>query len=408
MVLKATIQPNSFRFPMKSELSRLLSKKLAFLRTGKGDVGLHDPHFEQGDSDLLSQVLQSGYVSTAGTELAAFKAGLTNKLGVQHLQLTTSGTSALSAALVAVGVKPGDEVILPSLTFAATAHAILHAGASPIFADIEERSLGLCPSKLRDFLSKECRLHQQGGLVNKRTGARISCIVVVHVLGGEAASLDLRRLADDFDLRLVEDAAESFGSTSADGRPLGTLGDAGITSFNGNKIITTGQGGAVFTNSAGVAQELTRIVGTGKVEHAWKFAHNYPGKNLRMPNINASLGVAQLQRFEMIMSTKARIHQKYKELFGPQITLFEPMNSDGWNHWLTTISLPTLRWEEICNEILDPLTASGVGVRPLWKPLHLNPHLSSFQRLSTLSNAERVAQQLLSLPSGVGVLKLMG
>lgn len=392
---------------MRSE-SKFLLKELAFLHQGKTTVGLHDPHFDEADNEILSRVLQSGYVSTAGSELAEFKAEVALKLGVQYLYLTTSGTAALTAALVAVGVKPGDEVIVPSLTFAATAHAILHAGATPLFADVEEKTLGLCPTKLRHFLSKDCLVHQDGGLVNKSTGARISALVLVHVLGGEARTQDLRLLADEFDLLLVEDAAESFGSTSVDGRALGTLGDAGITSFNGNKIITTGQGGAVFTNSPLVAHELSLIVGTGKLEHAWKFEHNYPGKNLRMPNINAALGVAQLDRFDKILSSKARIHQKYKDLLSSQITVFEPVDSEYWNHWLSTIYLPRLKWEEIRDEILDPLTRLGVGVRPLWKPLHLNSHLSSFQRLTPLSNAERIAKQLVSLPSGLGVLKLMG
>ena len=341
------------------------------LRTvvGNSGGGLHEPLFVGNEREYVTECIETGYVSSVGSFVGKFEKELASYVGAQHAVAVVNGTSALHLALVAVGVKPGDEVIVPALSFVATASAVALAGATPHFVDVSRETWGIDSKKLRTHVVSSLR--RDGGLlINKESGRPVTAIVPMHALGHPCDGEGLKALAQEFGLALVEDAAESLGSF-AGGRHTGLAGNAGVFSFNGNKTITTGGGGAIVTNDAELAALLKHLSTTAKIPHRFEFDHDAVGYNYRMPNINAALGVAQLEQLPDLVERQRLLHRKYEEaLAGVKLgSLRSESPGTRSNYWLHAFLLESKlasHRDDILNSCLD----AGIPVRPLWKPLN--------------------------------------
>ena len=306
---------------------------------GPKPVALHEPSFQGNEWLYLKECLDSTYVSSVGKFVDRFEDELAKCTGAKYAISVVNGTAALQIALKLAGVQPGDEVLIPALTFVATANAVSYCDAIPHFADSEERTLGIDSSKLREYLEGNSSQHS-GQCINNFTGCVIRALVPMHTFGHPSDIEGLLSIARDFNLVLVEDAAESLGSFY-NGQHTGTFGLFGALSFNGNKTITTGGGGAILTNSESLARHAKHLTTTAKLPHAWEFRHDEIGYNYRMPNINAALGCAQLEQLPAKLAAKRELFSRYHAAFAgiKGVTLFkEPQNCQS-NYWLQTLLL---------------------------------------------------------------------
>ena len=344
---------------------------------GDSGGGLHEPVFAGNESEYVTECIESGYVSSVGSFVTRFEKELALYVGAQHAVAVVNGTSALHLALVAVGVKPGDEVIVPALSFVATASAVALAGATPHFVDVSSETWGIDSTGLRAHLSSSLRRDGKH-LSNKESGRPVTAIVPMHTLGHPCDGEGIKAVAEEFGLAFVEDAAESLGSFSG-GRHTGLAGNAGVFSFNGNKTITTGGGGAIVTNDAELAARLRHLSTTAKIPHRFEFDHDAVGYNYRMPNINAALGVAQLEQLPDLVERQRSLHRKYEEALGDLTIGSVRSETPGTtsNYWLQAFLLASKlapQRDDILNACLD----AGIPVRPLWKPLNtLAPYRQS-------------------------------
>ncbi|HHY20994.1 MAG TPA: LegC family aminotransferase, partial [Bacilli bacterium] len=311
------------------------------------------------------------------------------------------GTAALHIALLLAGVEHNDEVLVPALTFVATANAVSYCGAIPHFIDIEERTLGVDPLKLRTYLKENTEI-KEDGCYNKETRRRIKAIVPMHTFGHP---VDLDALADvceEFKIELVEDAAESLGSYYK-GKHTGNFGKISAFSFNGNKIITTGGGGAIVTNDEELADKAKHLTTTAKVPHRWEYIHDEVGYNYRMPNINAALGVAQLEQLPTFIEKKRQLAIKYAKAFQgiSNVSFFKEPEFAKSNYWLQTILLSD-ETTDFRDKVLEALNATGLMSRPAWTLMHKLPMYKQCPKMD-LSVAERMERQVVNIPSGVMV-----
>jgi len=304
-------------------------------------------------------------------------------------------------ALKLAGVMPGDEVLVPALTFVASANAVTYCGASPHFVDSEEQTLGLDPDKLQDYLMKVTEL-RSGVCIHKKTGKVIRAMLPMHTFGHPAQLEELLKVARDFNINLVEDAAESIGSFYH-GQHTGTFGLLGVLSFNGNKTITTGGGGAILTDDSELARRAKHLTTTAKIPHAWEYRHDEIGYNYRMPNLNAALGCAQLEQLPYFLKSKRQLYYHYQEAFHglEQADLFSEPAGCQSNFWLQTLVLKRGQEGEL-QTILAKLHEEKILVRPAWTPLHQLVPFRSFPRMD-LQTAENLAQRILNLPSSASL-----
>jgi aminotransferase in exopolysaccharide biosynthesis len=372
---------------------------LAALRSavGPGPLALHEPHFAGNEWSYLKECLDSTYVSSVGRFVDRFEQELAAYTGVKHAVAVVNGTAALHVALRLAGVESGDEVLTPALTFVATSNAVSYCGAAPHFVDAEERTLGVDARALRAYLSGATERHG-GGCVNRRTGRVIRAIVPMHVFGHPVDLDGLAAVAHDFGMVMVEDAAESLGSFYH-GMHTGSFGLLGTLSFNGNKTITTGGGGAILTNDAALARAAKHLTTTARVPHRWEYRHDEIGFNYRLPNLNAALGCAQLEQLPQLLAAKRRLHQRYAAAFAkvPGVRLMAEPEGCRSNYWLQTLLLePALAAER--DAILAVSNDAGFMVRPAWV---LNHRLSAFADCPRmpLPVAESLEQRLINVPS---------
>ena len=369
---------------------------------GVGPVALHEPSFFGNEWIYLKECLDSTYVSSVGKFVDRFEADLAAYTGVKHAVAVVNGTAALHLALQLAGVGLNDEVIIPALTFVATANAVKYCGAIPHFADSEERTLGLDPQALHEYLQQITEI-QSGQCINRNTGRIIRAIVPMHTFGHPVALEGILRVARDFNLVVVEDAAESLGSTYQ-GQHTGTFGLMGTLSFNGNKTITTGGGGAILTNDSQLAKRAKHLSTTAKLTHRWEFVHDEIGYNYRMPNINAALGCAQLEQLPEFLLAKRRLFERYQFEFAklPHVHLVTELSGFCHsNYWLQTLLLD----ESVANQREDILCATndaGIMTRPAWILLHrLAPYRECPRMI--LPVAESLVRRLINLPSSVAL-----
>jgi perosamine synthetase len=358
---------------------------------------LHEPEFAGNEWAYVKECIDTGWVSSVGKFVDGFERQLVEVTGARHAVAVVNGTAALHMALLLAGVKPGDEVLVPAMSFVGTANSVAHAGAIPHFVDGESRTLGIDPQALRVHLDHVAE-KSAGGLRNRLTGRRIAAIVPMHAFG-HAADLDgLLDVASAFGLPVVEDAAESLGSTYK-GRHTGTFGLLGILSFNGNKVITTGGGGAILTNDEALARRAKHLTTTAKKPHRWAFVHEEVAYNYRMPNINAALGCAQLERLPDFLSRKRQLAQRYREVFA-RLPAFEfveqPVGCES-NFWLVAVRLRQPN-AELRDVLLAAVNDAGFHCRPVWTLLNKLPMYLDCPR-AALPVAQGIEDSLINLPS---------
>ena len=364
---------------------------------GNGPTKLHEPTFDGNETKYVQDCIESTYVSSVGKYVDQFEIELAKYTGAKYAVSLVNGTSALHLALKLAGVKAGDEVLIQAFNFVAAANAITYCGATPHFVDIENENLGIDPIKLQNYLSEISK--KTGELTeNVITGRSIKALVVMHTFGHPSKMDELVEVAKKFNLVLIEDAAESIGSYY-DKKHTGTMGLLGTISFNGNKTITTGGGGAVLTNNLELAKHAKHLSTTAKVSHKWAFKHDEIGYNYRMPNINAALGCAQLEQLPIKLEKKKKLFDKYKielsKIRGISI-VEEPKNCKS-NYWLQALTLdsPSL---SLRDNILENLNAAGYMSRPGWDLLN---SLDSFIESPSMSleTSNLLFQSLINIPS---------
>ncbi len=364
-----------------------------------GNIPLHAPTFFGNEKRYLNECIDTTFVSYVGPFVSRFDQLVCEYTGAKHAIAMASGTVALHIALMVVGVKPGDEVLTQALTFVATVNPVVYCGATPVFIDSERETLGMCPDKLREFLESETELRADGRCYNKRTGRRIAACIPVHIFGHPCRIESIKELCDTRNIALVEDAAESLGS-SYKGKHTGTFGKVGILSFNGNKTITTGGGGMLLTNDESLASKARHLSTTAKRPHKWDFFHDAVGYNYRLPNTSAALGCAQMENLATILEKKRELAFEYRKFFTSIDVPFidEPKDSHS-NFWLNSILLPN---REQRDRLLSVSNDTGVMMRPIWTLMTKLPMFESCQRTS-LTTAEWLEDRVVNIPSSARI-----
>ncbi|MCL2192253.1 MAG: LegC family aminotransferase [Treponema sp.] len=359
-------------------------------------VLLHCPEFRGNEKKYLEECIDTKYVSYIGRFVADIENTIIKMIGTKYAVALANGTSALHILLLAIGIKPEDEVITQSLSFAATSAAIVHAQGTPVFVDVEQSTLGMSPESLRGFLERHAVV-VCGECSNKITGKRIKAVMPMHTFGHPVRIEEIKKICDEYCLLLVEDSAESLGSLYM-GKYTGTFGKAGVFSFNGNKLVTTGGGGMVVTDDETIANRIRHISTTAKRPHRWEFYHDEVGYNLRMPSLNAAIGFAQLEYFNQILENKRETACLYNEFFNTIGIKFiaEPNNAKS-NYWLNAILFDKRSQRD---EFLEYSNDNGVQTRPVWALLHTLPPYRHCQR-TEMPNAEYIADRLVNIPSSV-------
>jgi perosamine synthetase len=358
-------------------------------------IPLHEPRFKKNDKKYVLDAIDSTFVSSVGEYVNRFENKLASYLGVKYAVVTVNGTTALQVALRLAGVESCDEVITQPLTFVATVNAIVHNNAAPVFVDVNKNKLGLCPDALGKFLGRNAQ-KRGAKTYNKNTGKRISAIIPMHTFGHPCQMKQIMELADHWNIPVVEDAAEALGSSIAN-KQCGTFGKLGIFSFNGNKTITSGGGGAIITNDRDLAMRARHLTTTAKIDHPWKFMHDEIGYNYRMPNLNAALACAQLEQLDDILKDKRKLAMAYEHFF-KKISWAEFINEPQGctsNYWLNAVMTSD---EKKRDELLKKTNESGIMTRPVWQ---LMPDLHMYKdcQKGNLKNARWLADRIVNLPS---------
>ena len=369
---------------------------------GDGPVLLHEPSFTGCEWKYVKECLDSTFVSSIGKFVERFEHDLAEFTGAKYVVAVSSGTAALHVALRLAGVKSGDEVLVPALTFIATPNAVTYCNATPHFIESELGTLGVDAFKLRDYLLFHTE-QRSGHCFNRITGNIIRALVPMHAFGHPADVDSLLSVAHDFNIVIVEDAAESIGSYYQS-RHTGTFGLLGTLSFNGNKTITTGGGGAILTNNYDLACHAKHLTTTAKLPHAWEFNHDEIGYNYRMPNLNAALGCAQLEQLPIKISAKRELFGQYQIAF-ERITgvslMSEPAKCKS-NYWLQTLLLNPEN-ANLRDEVLRKTNAAGYMTRPAWMLMN---ELIPFKECPSmdLAVAQSITKRLINIPSSSGLL----
>jgi perosamine synthetase len=380
----------------------VLERMAAVLPPEEGPYPLHEPRIGGEAWAYVKDCLDSGWVSSVGEYVRWFEEKLVETTGATHAVATVSGTAALHVCMLLAGVQRDDEVLVPSLTFVASANAISYCGAHPHFVDIEPVSLGVDPIALEAHLE---RIAEMRGDVcfNSQTGRPIRALLVVHCFGHPARMAELVEVTDRFNIVLIEDAAEALG-TSAGNRNAGCHGRLSALSFNGNKTVTTGGGGAILTDDAALAERAIHLTTTARVDDPSVMAHDMVAFNYRMPNMNAALGCAQLEQLPDMLESKRQLAARWREAFaglGGVRFIDEPPWGKS-NFWLNALSLDP-PYAARRPQLLAALNEAGYYCRPFWTPLH---HLPMYrdQPMAALPVTEDLAARGLNLPSSAGLV----
>lgn len=360
-------------------------------------AGLHEPTFSGNEWKYVKECLDTGWVSSVGSYVDRFEKDLCAFTGVRYAIATNNGTAALHTILLLSGVKQDDEVIIPSLTFIATANAVTYCGAIPHFADTEEATLSIDPEKLSRYLQENAVL-KNGACFNAKTGRPIKALIAMHTFGHPADLNALQGICDRFCLTLIEDAAESIGSYY-NGRHTGHWGQMAALSFNGNKVITTGGGGAVLTNDENIAVAARHLTDTGKVPHPWLREHDVVGFNYRLTNLNAAVGCAQLEQLPLFLQKKRALADAYNAAFSGLhgIKFFQEPQHCQSNYWLNVLMLDS---DHIAyrDDILKAANNAGFRAQPTWTPVHRLTMYQGCPRMD-LSHTNGLFEKIINIPS---------
>jgi aminotransferase in exopolysaccharide biosynthesis len=364
---------------------------------GKQKHHLHEPLFCGNEIKYLKKTIITNLVSSLGPFVKKFEKQLTKFTKSKYAISVVNGTEALHLSLVACGVKNNDEVLVPTITFAGTANAIVCSGAIPHFVDSEEETLGIDSLKLENYL-KKITIKKGKFYFNKKTKRKIKAIVPVHVFGNICQIDKILKIAKKYNLIVIEDAAEALGSFFKN-RHAGTFGLVGCFSFNGNKILTTGGGGAIITNNKLLAKKIRHLSTTAKINHRWEHIHDSVGYNLRMPNLNAALGCAQIENLNKFIKSKKKLYLEYFDEFSKikEVRLIKNPRFSKSNNWLNTIFINNSSLKKR-NSLIKFFHSKSLFVRPIWKPLHQLKHFSLMPKMN-LENAKKIYISCISLPS---------
>ena len=384
--------------PTVSKITQVLRRVVP---CNNATVSLHEPQFNGNEWAYVKECLDSGWVSSVGKFVDRFEDDLAAYTGARRAIAVVNGTAALHICLKLVGVVAGDEVLIPSLTFVATANAVVYCGATPHFVDCEERTLGLDPVALERHLEETAYIGAEG-CVNRLTGRRIKAVVPMHAFGHPVDLDPLVEVCKRFRLELVEDAAESLGSFYK-GEHTGNRGRVSALSFNGNKVVTTGGGGAILTNDEELGRLAKHLTTTAKVPHRWEFNHDMIGYNYRLPNLNAALGCAQLEQLPGFVEQKRALADRYRQAFAgiEGVRFFSEPDFAKSNYWLNVLLLDEgLACER--DTVLAATNDTGIMTRPAWTPMHLLPMFTEAPRME-LPVTESLAARLINIPSSAAL-----
>ena len=358
-------------------------------------IPLHAPMFRPEDVTAVAKVVESGWVSSAGQEIFEFEDDIKHYVNADYCVATVNGTSALHLALLAIGAGYDTEILLQPFTFVATANAISYCGAHPHFVDIESESLGVDPKRLEIYLHQIAFVRNKT-LVNIKTGRTIKALVIMHTFGLMSKVDELKELCNKYGISLIEDAAEALGSESSNVH-AGTHGDIGVFSFNGNKIITTGSGGAVVTNNEGYARKIRHLATTARLNHIWKIEHDELGFNYRMSNLNAALGRSQIAMIRDKVELKRSLHQRIENHFSgiKGLDVLNEAHNSKSNYWLNAIRLSK---DFSIKEIIEECIKEGIMVRPAWKLASQLPHYLNCEQMDLLESTTQ-SNRIICLPS---------
>lgn len=364
-------------------------------------IGLHEPFFEGNEWSYVKECLDTRWVSSVGKYVDLFEEKLAEFTGVKKAVAVANGTAALHICLKLAGVEQNDEVLMPALTFIATANAVSYCGAIPHFVDSEMKTLGLDPIRLRDYLN-EIAVIKNNTCYNKFTNRRIKAVVPMHTFGHPVDLDELLVVCEEFKLEIVEDAAESMGSYYK-GKHTGNWGRVSAVSFNGNKVITTGGGGAILTNDVELGNLAKHITTQAKLPHKWNFRHDMVAYNYRMPNINAALGCAQLEQLPQFLVKKRQLAVRYEKVFEniEGIKFFVEPEFAKSNYWLNVLLLST-GYESKKDELLALTNEQGIMTRPVWDLMYTLPMFENCPRMDC-QVAESIAARLINIPSSVNL-----
>lgn len=357
-------------------------------------IPLHAPYFGGNEKKYVTETIESTFVSSVGAYVNQFEDMMKAITGAKYAIATVNGTTALHLALIMAGVQRDDLVITQALTFVATANAIAHIGASPIFLDVDVDTMGLSPDAVEDFL-KNHTYQKDGQVYSKASNRRIAAIMPMHTFGHPVRIEKLVSVAQSYGIPVVEDAAESLGSY-VKGQHTGTFGLVSAFSFNGNKTVTCGGGGALITNDDAIGIRAKHVSTTAKIPHPYEFFHDEIGFNYRMPNLNAALACAQLEQLEEILRGKRVLAEKYRAFFdGSEITFKKEPEGTRSNYWLNAVQLENL---EKRNELLKATNDAGVMTRPIWTLMNKLPMFEKCER-DALTNSIWLEERIVNLPS---------
>jgi perosamine synthetase len=359
-------------------------------------IPLHEPYFGGNEKKYLEECIDSTFVSSVGPFVDLFEQRISDLTKTKKGVAVVNGTAGLQVALRLVGVQANDEVLTQALTFIATANAINYNQAKPIFIDVDRDTMGLSPSALKAFLEEFGEL-REGSTFNKKTRRRIGACVVMHTFGFPARIEELVAICDAWNIPLVEDAAESLGSTY-NGKALGGFGNVGVLSFNGNKIVTSGGGGAIVSNDLELASRAKYLTTTAKVPHPYEYVHDEVGYNFRMPNINAALICAQLEQLDFFLKNKRELAFDYKNRFDQLGVNFRwELPNTMPNYWLMCVELENLNER---NLFLKESNNSNVMTRPIWQLMNKLPMYQECQN-DGLENSLYLEERIVNIPSSV-------
>lgn len=372
-----------------------------FKDEGDEFVPLHRPLFSELDKEYVTDCIESTFVSSVGKYVEKFEEMICEFTNSKYAVASSSGTTALQLSILSTQTEASfqqEELILcPSLTFIGTINPIFHSGHMPYFLDAEEETLGLCPKALRSFFENETE-DKEGRCFHLPTEKFINSCLLVHIFGNPAKVQEIKDLCDKYSVNLIEDSAESLGSW-VNGKHTGTLGKAGALSFNGNKTITTGGGGVLITNDEKIAKIAKHLSTTAKLPHRYEFFHDMTAFNFRLPNLNASLGCAQLEHLPKLLKDKQSLFEGYLEFFknyqGENLKFVQPRENTISNHWLNAIILEN---REQRDSFLNFSNDMGIQTRPLWTPMHLLPHLKNCPK-GNLEITNMLYDRVVNLPS---------
>ncbi|EAL3298472.1 aminotransferase LegC [Campylobacter coli] len=381
----------------------MFKKEISFIKSlfNKENIALHEPCFIGNEKKYLLECIDSGFVSSVGEFVTRFEEALKEKTKARFAIATNTGTAALHIALLANGIDENCEVITQSISFVATANAIAYTGAKPVFLDIDENTLSLSPKALEHFL--ENQTYQKDNLnYNKTTHKLIKACVIMHTFGLSAHIKAIKELCEKYHILLIEDAAEALGSTY-ENKALGTFGKCGILSFNGNKIITGGCGGAILSDDENLAKLARHLSTTAKIPHPYEYDHDRIAYNYRLCNINAAILLAGLENLELFLENKRELAKIYKDFFKnhDKCKFIDEKSNEKSNFWLNTLLFKN---ENLRNIFLEECLKNNIFVRPVWKSL---PSLKAFQNCQSneLINTKKLEKRLINLPSSVRIKK---